>query len=121
MSDPPDLALPGLALNQLLKMKAKGLLSLQDFLELTKDLAGTDPERPICFDGASAPAADGQTPEAPPAPAASPAPAPAPGAAGVATAQAEFLRRLAGDGPQATAEEADKDSDPQQLFQHLES
>lgn len=56
MSDPSpqDLALPGLALNQLLKMKAKGLLSLEQFLELTQDLVGTDPERPICFDGTAA-------------------------------------------------------------------
>ena len=103
-------------------MKAKGLLSLQEFLDLTKELAGTDPERPICFDGASAPAADGQAPEASSAPAASPAPAPAPAAAGpsVAQAQEDFLRRLAGGGPsereeaaaeQAAAAETSNDSD----------
>ena len=41
-----DLALPGLALQQLLKMKAKGLLSLQEFLDLTKDPTGR--YRPGC-------------------------------------------------------------------------
>ena len=104
----------GPRLQQLLKMKAKGLLSLQEFLDLTKDLAGTDPERPICFDGASAPAADGQAPEASSAPAASPAPAPAPAAAGpsVAQAQEDFLRRLAGGGPSEREEAAAEQARP---------
>ena len=44
-----DCAPPGLAMAQLLKLQAKGLISLQEFLDLTKDLAGSDPDRPICF------------------------------------------------------------------------
>ena len=37
----------GLAINQLMKMKAKGLINLAQFLELTKDVEGFDEMRPI--------------------------------------------------------------------------
>ena len=37
----------GLAVQQLLKMKAKGQISLAQFLELTKEVAGTTDELPI--------------------------------------------------------------------------
>ena len=42
----------GLAINQLLKMKARGLISLADFLELTKDVEGFEEERPVEPDAA---------------------------------------------------------------------
>ena len=56
MADPAStsFAPDGLAMSQLLKLKARGLLSLQQFLEMTSELAGSDPrsdpERPICYD-----------------------------------------------------------------------
>ena len=37
----------GLAINQLLKLKAKGLISTQQFCKLTADMVGEDEERPI--------------------------------------------------------------------------
>jgi hypothetical protein len=40
----------GLAINQLLKMKAKGQITLAQFLELTKEAEGFDEERPIEVD-----------------------------------------------------------------------
>ena len=42
-----SLAPSGLAINQLLKLKAKGLISTQQFLEMTADLEGSVEERPI--------------------------------------------------------------------------
>ena len=42
-----SLAPGGLAINQLLKLKAKGLISTQQFLEMTADLEGSAEERPI--------------------------------------------------------------------------
>ena len=42
-----DLGAPGLAVNQLLKLKARGLISTQQFLEMTADLEGSVEERPI--------------------------------------------------------------------------
>ena len=36
-------------------MKAKGLISLEQFLELTAEASGAHEERPICLDGTSAP------------------------------------------------------------------
>ena len=45
MSD--DLANPGLAVHQLLKMKARGLITMQQFLELTSEAAGQYEDRPI--------------------------------------------------------------------------
>jgi hypothetical protein len=42
-----SLAPGGLAINQLLKLKAKGLISTQQFLEMTADLEGSVEERPI--------------------------------------------------------------------------
>ena len=48
------LANPGLAVNQLLKMKARGLITMEEFLELTAELAaeaaGSHEERPITLD-----------------------------------------------------------------------
>ena len=43
------LANPGLAVNQLLKMKARGLITMEEFLELTAEAAGSH-ERPITLD-----------------------------------------------------------------------
>ena len=42
---------PGLAVQQLLKMKARGLISAAQFLELTAEVAGQDSECPIVLDG----------------------------------------------------------------------
>ena len=40
----------GLAINQLLKMKARGQISLAEFLELTKEVEGFEEERPVELD-----------------------------------------------------------------------
>ena len=42
-----DLAAGGLAINQLLKLKARGLITTQQFLEVTADLEGSVVERPL--------------------------------------------------------------------------
>ena len=42
-----DLAPGGLAINQLLKLKAKGLITTQQFLDMTADLEGSVEERPV--------------------------------------------------------------------------
>lgn len=52
--DYSHLANPGLAVAQLCKMKAKGLISLQQFLELTAEAAGQHEERPIELDESAA-------------------------------------------------------------------
>ena len=44
------LANPGLAVNQLLKMKARGLITMEEFLELTAEAAGSHEERLITLD-----------------------------------------------------------------------
>jgi hypothetical protein len=51
------LANPGIAVQQLLKMKARGVITMQQFLELTAEAAGQHEERPITLEGTSAPAA----------------------------------------------------------------
>eukprot|EP00966_Prymnesium_polylepis_P006817 157123-Prymnesium_polylepis.1 len=56
MSRAPDYAPPGLPIGQLLKLKAQGHISLQQFLEMTAELEGMNEDRPICFDGTTAPA-----------------------------------------------------------------
>ena len=44
MADDPDCMPPGLAVAHPLKLKAKGQITVQEFLNLTKDLPGSDPE-----------------------------------------------------------------------------
>ena len=49
MSAPLGLDNPagGLAINQLLKLKARGVITLAQFLEMTKEVEGFEEERPI--------------------------------------------------------------------------
>ena len=54
--DYSHLANPGIAVQQLLKMKARGQITYQQFLELTAEAAGQHEERPITLDSTSAPA-----------------------------------------------------------------
>ena len=48
-----DLAPGGLAICQLLKLKAKGLITTQQFLDMTADLEGSVEERPVDITGDS--------------------------------------------------------------------
>ena len=52
MSAPLGLDNPagGLAINQLLKLKARGVITLAQFLEMTKEVEGFEEERPIEID-----------------------------------------------------------------------
>ena len=43
----------GLAINQLLKLKARGLITLAQFLEITQEVEGFVEERPIELDADS--------------------------------------------------------------------
>lgn len=52
----------GLAIAHLLKMKAKGHISLAKFLQLTAEVEGQHEERPITLDGTAAPAAADEAP-----------------------------------------------------------
>ena len=55
LEDFSHLANSGLAVQHLLKMKARGTISFAQFLELTAKAAGQHEERPITLDGTCAP------------------------------------------------------------------